>query len=175
MPDYKSLLEEALDAWSYTRHGVVEEIENFSDAELTFKSHSQGRTPAELAFHIIESGLMMAGELSRRDGNFHRQSFAKFIQEYAGYLRRSAEKSEIVELLKRTHAEGDRKIRAAGELMMLQFITRFDGRPGTRLTWMHHGIAHEEYHRGQLAMYARLVGRVPALTQRIEGGRIDNL
>jgi uncharacterized damage-inducible protein DinB len=34
---------------------------------------------------------------------------------------------------------------------------------------MNHGISHEEYHRGQLAVYARLVGRVPALTKRIQG------
>jgi uncharacterized damage-inducible protein DinB len=52
---------------------------------------------------------------------------------------------------------------------MLQNIRRFDGEMGTRLAWMHHGISHEEYHRGQLALYARLMGRVPALTKRILG------
>jgi len=52
---------------------------------------------------------------------------------------------------------------------MLQWIRRFDGKPGTRLTWMNHGISHEEYHRGQLALYARLLGRVPALTRLIQG------
>jgi uncharacterized damage-inducible protein DinB len=74
-----------------------------------------------------------------------------------------------VKLLQRTHAEGEKKVRAAGELLMLQTITRFDGERGTRLAWMNHGISHEEYHRGQLALYARLVGRVPALTQLIRG------
>jgi uncharacterized damage-inducible protein DinB len=71
--------------------------------------------------------------------------------------------------MKRTHADGARKIRAAGELFMLQLIARFDGERGTRLAWMHHGISHEDYHRGQIALYARLVGRVPALTQLIHG------
>ena len=52
---------------------------------------------------------------------------------------------------------------------MLQTIRQFDGEPALRLTWMHHGIAHEEYHRGQIALYARLVGRVPALTKLIQG------
>ncbi len=52
---------------------------------------------------------------------------------------------------------------------MLQYITRFDGLKGTRLAWMQHGVSHEEYHRGQLALYARLLGRVPALTQVIMG------
>jgi uncharacterized damage-inducible protein DinB len=31
-------------------------------------------------------------------------------------------------------------------------------------------VAHESYHRGQIALYVRQMGRVPALTQRISGG-----
>ena len=53
---------------------------------------------------------------------------------------------------------------------MLQLIERFDGEKGTRLAWLYHGIAQEEYHRGQLALYARLIGIEPALTRRIRGG-----
>jgi uncharacterized damage-inducible protein DinB len=132
-----SLLDEALEAWQYTRAGVIDEVENLSDADLRFRPHADSRTAAELVVHLAESGVMMAGELTK--------------------------------LLKRTHAEGDRKIHAAGELFMLQLITRFDGERGTRLAWMNHGISHEDYHRGQIALYARLVGRVPALTQRILG------
>jgi uncharacterized damage-inducible protein DinB len=50
---------------------------------------------------------------------------------------------------------------------MLQFIERFDGEQGTRLAWLHHGIAQEMYHRGQLVLYERLMGIEPALTARI--------
>ncbi|MBI2535668.1 MAG: hypothetical protein HYW06_01575 [Gemmatimonadetes bacterium] len=53
---------------------------------------------------------------------------------------------------------------------MFQLLTRFDGIKGTKFTWWQHGIAQEEYHRGQLTVYARLMGLVPALTQRIQGG-----
>ena len=53
---------------------------------------------------------------------------------------------------------------------MLQQIRQFSGTLATRFSWMHHGIAHEEYHRGQIALTARLLGLVPALTQLIEGG-----
>ena len=52
-----------------------------------------------------------------------------------------------------------------------QFIERFDGKQGTRLAWMNHGIGHEDYHRGQLTTYARLLGLVPALTQLIHGSK----
>ena len=164
-----SLLDEVLEAWQYTRAGVVDEIENLSEADLTFRPHAESRTAGELVLHIVESGLMMAGELTRPDGNFRRKSYPQFLKEYASGLPAAVKKAQLVRLLKRTQADGDRKIRAAGELFMLQLITRFDGVRGTRLAWMNHAISHEDYHRGQIALYARLVGRVPALTQRIYG------
>ena len=167
-----TLLEEALEAWHYTRDGFITEIRNLSDADLHFRPHPESRTPAEIAVHIVESGMMMAGELTRKDGNFQRKSFPEFMKEYARGVppaTKHTKKTALVQLLTRAHADGARKIRAAGELHMLQLITRFDGERGTRLAWMNHGIAHEEYHRGQLALYARLVGRVPALTQLIYG------
>jgi uncharacterized damage-inducible protein DinB len=164
-----SLLEEALEAWEYTRAGVIDEIENLSDADLKFRPHASSRTAAELVVHLAESGLVMAGELTRPDGNFRRKPYPQFIKEYAAGLPPATKKSQLIKLLKRTHTDGDRKIRTVGELFMLQSITRFDGERGTRLAWMNHGISHEDYHRGQIALYARLVGRVPALTQRILG------
>ena|SRR5437867_3962599 len=164
-----SLLEEVLEAWEYTRTGIISEIENLSEADLKFRPHAESRTPAELVVHIAESGLMAAGELTRPDGDFRRKTYPQFLKEYAGGLAAAANKTQLVRLLKRTHTEGDRKIRAAGELFMLQSIRRFDGERGTRLAWMNHAISHEDYHRGQLALYARLVGRVPALTQLIRG------
>jgi len=66
----------------------------------------------------------------------------------------------------------DGAVRKAGEVGMLEEILRFDGERWTRLAWMNRGIAHEEYHGGQIALYARLMGQVPALTQKfhqIEG------
>jgi uncharacterized damage-inducible protein DinB len=164
-----SLLDEALEAWEYTRNGLIAEVKNLSDSDLLFRPNPESRTAAELARHVIESGRMMAGELTRPDGNFRRKPYPALMKAYNRGVPRARTKAQLIALLKRTHAEGDRKIRAAGELMMLQAITRFDGIEGTRLAWMHHAISHEEYHRGQLALYARLVGRVPALTQLIYG------
>ncbi|PWT83332.1 MAG: hypothetical protein C5B57_07015 [Blastocatellia bacterium] len=164
-----SVLEEVLEAWQFTRAGVISEIENLSEADLKFQPHPESRTAAAVGLHIVESGLMMAGELSRPDGSFRRKTYPALLKEHAGRLPVAPKKAALIKLLKQTHAEGDRKIRAAGELFMLQRITRFDGEAGTRLAWMNHGISHEDYHRGQLALYARLVGRVPALTQLIRG------
>lgn len=168
-PKSMSLLDEALEAWAYTREGVIAELKNLPEPAFAFKPSDASRTTRELAQHILESGLMMSGELSRSDGDFRRQAYPDFIKEYGSGVTRHRTKAALLEALKRTHADGDQRIRAAGEIAMLQTIRQFNGQPATRLSWMHHGIAHEEYHRGQLALYARLVGRVPALTKLIQG------
>jgi uncharacterized damage-inducible protein DinB len=167
--NYKTLLEETLEAWGFARQGVADELRNIPEKEFGFRPREESRTVVELARHVIESGLMMAGELSRPDGDFQRKSYEALLREYGRGVASKRTKRELLATLHKTHRDGDAKFRLAGELHMLQFIRRFDGKMGTRLAWMNHGIAHEEYHRGQLALYARLLGRVPALTQQILG------
>jgi uncharacterized damage-inducible protein DinB len=168
--EYKTILEEALEAWSFTRQGVIDEVRNIPEKHLGFRPREESRTVVELAQHVIESGSMMAGELSRPDGDFRRKSYEALLREYGKDVARKRTKRELLGALRKTHRDGEERLRRAGELHILQFIRRFDGKMGTRLAWMNHGIAHEEYHRGQLALYARLLGRVPALTQLILGG-----
>ena len=165
-----NLLEEALEAWEYTRNGVIDEVKNLSDKDLGFKPREESRSIVELLQHVVEVGQMMAGELARADGDFQRKSYEGFLHEYGRGTSSKRTKAQLLAALKESHSDGSRRIRAAGELHMLQLIRRFDGNRGTRFAWMHHGISHEEYHRGQLALYARLLGRVPALTRRITGG-----
>ena len=112
---------------------------------------------------------MWSGELTNPEGDFTRQEFAAFIEEYANDVGRHQTKAALLRLLKDSHAQGERRIKKAGELAMLQRVRRFDGEWWTRLTWMHHGVAHEEYHRAQVALYTRLMGRTPALTKLIHG------
>ncbi len=170
MTRYTTLFEEALEAWAGTRRGVIEELQDVPEKELVFRPREESRSVAELIRHILESGQMMAGELSRPSGDFHRKSYEGFHQEYGRGVGSKRSKKDLLAALRQMHREGEARLRRAGELHMLQLIRRFDGEMGTRLAWMNHGIAHEEYHRGQLALYARLLNRVPALTQRILGG-----
>jgi uncharacterized damage-inducible protein DinB len=164
-----TLLEEALEAWRLTRGGVIDEMRGLPDKDLSFRPAEAGRSALELVQHILESGMMMVGELSRPDGDFRRKSYEGFLHEYGRGVSGWRSKATLMAALRKTLADGEKKIRQAGELHMLQNIRRFDGEMGTRLAWMHHGISHEEYHRGQLALFARLMGRVPALTKRILG------
>ena len=164
----KSLVEEALEAWHYARDGVIQEVRNLPEDAMTARPAGT-RTVAEIVHHIAESGLMMAGELTRADGDFQRQAYPAFLAEYAGGMKRPTTKQELLELLESTHDDGRNRIRAAGEARLMEPIRQFNGEPARRLTWMHHGIGHEEYHRGQLALSARLLGHVPALTKLIHG------
>lgn len=165
----RDLLEEALEAWGYTRSGVIDELENIPADQFGFRPTPHSRTVAELAQHVIESALMASGELNRPDGSFQRCSYEQFIEEYAGTRAHTADKAVLVQLLRDTLDEARRAFGKTGQAGLLREIVQFNGEPATRLTWLNHAIAHEEYHRGQLALYARLMGRVPALTQLIEG------
>ena len=169
MTELTNLLDEALEAWGFARDGVIAELKNIPEKDLSFRPHEQSRSVLEVVQHIVESGQMMAGELGRADGDFQRKSYEGFLHEYARGISSRRTKAQLLAALRQTHAEGTKRIRGAGELHMLQLIRRFDGKRGTRLTWMHHAIGHEEYHRGQIALCARLLGRVPALTQAILG------
>ena len=164
-----TLLEEALDGWRFARDGVIAELDNIPAESFDFSPAPGVRTIAELARHILESGTVMVGELTRPDGNFTRQSYPEFLKEYAGRLDPRQDKAALLGLLRRSHDDGTAKFQKAGEVLMLQRITQFNGEPATRLSWMSHGVAHEEYHRGQLCVYARLLGLVPALTKLIHG------
>jgi uncharacterized damage-inducible protein DinB len=164
------LLDELLEAWRYTREGVIAEVENLPDSKLRESPPGLSRSAIDLANHIVESGRMMAGELSRPDGDFQRLSYPQLIAEHLKDGDIASSKEEAVALLRRSHAEGEATLRATGAEQLAKPIRQFNGVPASRIAWLHHGIAHEEYHRGQLAIYARLCGETPALTKLILGG-----
>lgn len=170
MPPYSTILEETLEAWQGVREGLIAEVRNIPANRFDFRPTPQSRSVAELVQHILEFAMMMTGELTRPDTNFHRAPWPKLLGLYAGAAWRARAKPALLRLLTTQIRDGERRFRKSGELSLLQLITRFDGLPGTRLAWWHHGIAHEEYHRGQVAVYARLIGIEPALTRLIRGG-----
>ncbi len=166
-----SLLEEALDAWADARRGVIAELRCVPEDRIGFRPETGARSVAEIVQHVADTARMWCGELSNPAGDFTRKDFPAFLREYGTRKAdRPRDRIGLIRLLRSTHADGARQLRETGEIGMLQTIRRFDGEHWTRLAWLQHGIAHEEYHRGQLALYVRLLGRTPALTKRIEGG-----
>jgi len=167
---FESLLDEALESWTGVRQGLIEEVQNVPASKFDFRPAKGVRSFQELVAHILEVAMMMTGELTRADTNFHRAPWPKLLQLHARPVYEARTKPALVKLLRSQVKDGERKFREAGELHMLQLIVRFDGEKGSRLGWLHHGIAHEEYHRGQLTIYERLLGIEPALTRLIRGG-----
>ena len=164
------LLDELLEAWRYTREGVIAEVENLPESKLKESPLGLSRTAIDLVNHIVESSRMMAGELSRPDGDFLRVPYPKLLAEYVSEGDVASSKEGAVALLRRSQVEGEAILRAAGAEQLSKPIRQFNGVPASRIAWLHHGISHEEYHRGQLAIYARLYGETPALTKLIMGG-----
>jgi uncharacterized damage-inducible protein DinB len=164
-----TLLDEMLAAWRYTRDGIVAEVENLPEYHFMDRPAGLPKTALDLVNHIVESGRLMAGELSRPDGDFRRKPFPELMADHTREGDEAASKTEAVALLRRSYSEGEQQLRAAGEQLLLSPIRQFNGEEATRLVWMHHGVAHEEYHRGQIALYARLLGETPALTKMILG------
>ena len=107
--------------------------------------------------------------MTRRDGDFQRLPYGELVAEHAGDADEIRGTAALLDALRLSLADGQRRLREAGELRLLQFIRQFNGEPATRLAWMYHGIGHEEYHRGQIALSARLLGTTPALTKLIRG------
>ena len=163
------MLDELLEAWRYTREGVVAEAENLPADRFLERPDGLGRSALELVNHIVESGWLMAGELSRPDGDFQRKPYPDLVVEHTPAGDYADSREGALEALRRTHAAGEALLREAGTDVLGRRIRQFNGVEATRLAWMHHGIAHEEYHRGQLALYARLLGATPALTKLILG------
>lgn len=168
--EFADLLEETLEGWLGTRQGVIDEVRVIPATAFDFRPTPHSRSVRELVQHILEVAMMMTGELTRRDTDFRRAPWPRLLARYARPAWRARTKPALLRLLRAQLRDADRRFRRAGELELLQLITRFDGVRGTKLAWWNHGIAHEEYHRGQLALYARLLGQEPALTRRIRAG-----
>jgi uncharacterized damage-inducible protein DinB len=165
-----TLLEETLEAWRDARLGVIAEIKNIPAKHFDFRPTPEVRSVRELAVHILEVAMMMTGELTRPDTDFHRKPWPQLLKLYAKPAYEATTRAALLKLLKTQLDDGIRAFRSAGELSLYQLITQFDGSLGTKFTWFQHGIAQEMYHRGQLTLYARLLGEVPALTKAIRGG-----
>ena len=167
--NFSSFLEETLEAWRDAREGIIDELRNIPSNQLDFRPTPETRSVCELVQHILEVSMLMTGELTRVDTDLKRKPWPKMLEEYAAAAYEAQTKQELMALLKSQMTDAEKQFRGAGELAMWQFMERFDGKQGTKMQWLHHGIAQEMYHRGQLALYARLMGLEPALTQRIRG------
>ncbi|MDH3292266.1 MAG: DinB family protein [Gemmatimonadota bacterium] len=164
-----SYLDETLGAWRDVREGLIEEVKNIPAGDFEFRPTPEVRSVRELVQHILEVAMMMTGELSRVDTDLKRAPWPDLLAMYASAAYDATTKTDLVRLLETQMDQAERQFRKSGERALFQQMENFDGSMWTKFQWLHHGIAQEMYHRGQLTLYARLLGREPALTRRIRG------
>lgn len=160
------LVDEAIRNWETTRSGVIAELENIPDAEWDYRPGAGARSLGELAFHIADSGAFFIAELTRADGNFARFFDPNARAQITAQLPPGRSKTDLMQLLRDTGAQGMDRLRHADGDLSSQRMPALGGEQ-SRLTALWFAVSHEWYHRGQIATYARGVGRTPALTQQM--------
>ncbi len=164
MARYNSFLAESLQWWYEVRRGLMQEVHNIPPARFGFRPTLETRTITEVLQHILEFSIMTAEELTRDDTNLHRATYAQLVGIYAPNISRSDTKEKLTNLLVEQFKDAEEKYQKAGDIFMLQVVTKADGTRGTRISLLHEAIAHEMYHRGQLTVYQRLFGLAPAIS-----------
>ena len=163
-----AFLEESLGHWRYIRQGLIAEADNIPAESFDFQPSPDVKSVHELLQHILEGSMMMVVELTREEPNFQRQPQPAFYEEYGVRATEARGKEELLALLGDQLEEGLRGFTQVGDEAMMGPVTNFDGSTWSRMQWFFHGMTEEMYHRGQIVTYARLMGLVPALTQRIQ-------
>ena len=167
-----TIFEDALEALTFSRQGTIAEARNIPDDRWDFRPHPDAYSVADLVRHITEATAMLTREASDPEGDFKRRPPREHLDAHDCRVGDGRSPAELKAALEASHEENVRRIRA-GESHMTSGIRRFDGGTWNRLTYLFHAASHEDYHRGQLATYARSMGLVPALTQRIRGRKAE--
>lgn len=158
-------VEEAIRIWETYRKGTIGELVNIPEEQWEFRPGDGARTVRELALHIAGSAVGFIDELVAPEPSFMRLRTPEVQQQIAASLGEANTKDQIVEVCRQTAAGGFARLRANEELLRTGSMKGMGGEQ-TRITGLWFAAAHEMYHRGQLATYARSVGLVPAMTQR---------
>ena len=160
---------DAIEAFGYARMGTIGEAKNIPVERWDFRPDANAKSVSELVRHIIEASLMLIGEAADPEGDFTRRSPAAHVSHHAGDMPEALSSGELLEALESSLETCNERMRDLGEDHWSGDIKRFDGETWNRVTYLFYAGAHEYYHCGQLATYARSMGLVPALTQQIHG------
>ncbi|MDH7515383.1 MAG: DinB family protein [Bacteroidota bacterium] len=160
-----TLLEETLEYWYEVRKGLIKELQVIPASRIGFRATLETRSVCEILQHVLEVAIATVEELLREDTNFHRAPYPQLLHHYAPNISKADTQEKLVDLLVEQYKDATQRLRSAGSLFMMQFITKPDGTKGTRFAILTDAIAHEMYHRGQLTVYSRLLGLEPALTK----------
>lgn len=157
-----------IETWKDVREGVIAEVAKIPAEKFDFKATPDTRTVAEIVQHILGTQAILVGELCRPDTNLMRAPFPELAKQYAPEAVSAKDKDSLLRLLASGQEASAEKIRAFGEEGLQEETRRFDGKMVTKLAFLQFSYSHEMYHRGQLAIYERLMNIEPALTTRFK-------
>ena len=151
--------------WEIYRGGTVGEFVNIPEEQWDWRPGEGARSVRELALHIAGSGVGFIDELVAAEPSFMRLRDPAAQKQIAESLGETTTKDQIVAALKQTMAAGAARLRANDEILRTGTMKGMGGEQA-RITGLWFAAAHEMYHRGQAATYARSLGLVPAMTQK---------
>jgi uncharacterized damage-inducible protein DinB len=161
-----SLVEEAVSVWERTRAGFIAELDNIPEEQFEYRPGAGARSVREVALHVVDAGTGFVAQLMSPEGSFRKLLDPAYQAELRASMPPARTKAEVLELLAVSGERIFARVRAVGESLVSQQLNGFAG-PQSRLSQLWFAIQHEGYHRGQLTAYARGMGAVPAMTQRL--------
>ncbi|HEV7923225.1 MAG TPA: DinB family protein [Thermoanaerobaculia bacterium] len=160
-----SNVEEAVRMWELYREGVLAELANIPEEHWDFRPGPGARSLRELALHIAASAVGFTGELVAEEASFTRLRAPEAQAALIASLGEVQTRDEILAMMKSRSAEAAQRLRENAERLESGKMPTMSGEQG-RLSGLWFAAAHEMYHRGQVTIYARALGLVPAMTQR---------
>ena len=164
-------LEEMLDVWEEVRAGVIAELEQIPPDQFAFQATPQSRSVAGLIRHILETQKFLVSELCRPDTDFTRlpkEKTRESIERQAANAYSGGDKEELITSLRSTMEWAEATLRAFGEdALGEKAVPRRDGKTMSKLAYLCFIISHENYHRGQIALYERIMEIEPVLTAKL--------
>jgi uncharacterized damage-inducible protein DinB len=147
---------EAIGKWEMSRQMVAAELRAMQPGSIDTKPAPDARSAREIAVHIMEAAGGFVSALEQ--GVSWVQPTPVDMPGASAEELASAAIAQWAELKPRLERleSGEADVRDG-----------FFG-PATQLTNLWFAVSHEWYHQGQLAIYVRLSGSVPALTRVIE-------
>jgi uncharacterized damage-inducible protein DinB len=171
-------LEEMLDVWKEVRAGLIAELAQIPAEQFGFQATSECRSVAGIIRHIIETQKFLTDKMCRPDTDFKRLpkgQISELVERQAAEAHSGGDKEELIGSLRSTMESAEAALRAFGEEALREKVAqRPDGKTMSKLGYLLFIISHENYHRGQMSLYERLMQIEPALTAKLRESLASN-
>ena len=171
-------LEEVLDVWKEVRAGLIAELAQIPAGQFGFQATQESRSVAGIIRHIIETQKFLTDKMCRPDTDFKRLPKAQIrelVERQAAEAHSGGDKEELIGSLRSAMESAEAALRAFGEEALREKAAqRSDGKTMSKLGYLLFIISHENYHRGQISLYERLMQIEPALTAKLRESLASN-